>query len=316
MCGVCVVRYSDMAPEMLKLRDAKRERDRDGGAARTGGLRGYGLEVDVYSAGVVLGQLLFEYQEDDVADLDNHRAKGPAFARRCQEALRSGGDGYAAHELCIRMLEEDPRRRISVAEALRHRYFADGAKRLPRTRNARDREELSERLAREHSRERRLAHEEADRRDRERERADEEEDRRRAPPVPPIAVSGAGSAVGAALGAFAGGAGVGGAAPFGGLTPAQRREREREREGRSRDPGAAAPGSAVGLALGAFGVAGAARPSVPALTPAEQRREREREERERVERERERERDRQRPVVRTPAKNAAVGLAAAAFGGL
>lgn len=243
------------APELMKLSAAKR--------ARTAlPFKGYGLAADVYSAGMVLGQLLFEHQEDDVADLNNPQAKGPAFRELCKAALKTR-DGYAAHDLCLRMLEEDPSRRISVSDALAHRYFSEREK-LPRSQKREVREETSKRLAREHADERARANEAAERRAREEEK---DEERRRAPSAAALAApSFAASAFASAL--------PGGAVRDNRDARERDRERERERD-RSRerarndsdndsdpfrqDVRRAAPpqaaGSTVSSVLGAFGAA-------------------------------------------------------------
>ena len=104
--------------------------DGDGdGDDEDGDIEGYGFATDVYSAGVVLAQLLFRVSEDDVADLDRHDTKGPAFVRRCKRRLRQISDGSrsdkqrAGLELCVTMLKNEPDERLSVTEALAHDFF-------------------------------------------------------------------------------------------------------------------------------------------------------------------------------------------------
>ena len=99
-----------MAPEMLAL-----EKDTRGT---------YGQQVDVYSAGVVLGQLVYRIYEDEVADESRPETKGPAMVERVLRfADENGGRIGAEHHLLLRMLTDDPAVRITVQEALQHPYF-------------------------------------------------------------------------------------------------------------------------------------------------------------------------------------------------
>ena len=100
-----------MAPEMLAI-------ERDGHGT-------YGQQVDVYSAGVVLGQLIYHIYEDEVADESRSETKGPAMVDRVlRYAKENGGRIRAEHHLLLRMLTDDPAVRITVHEALQHPYFA------------------------------------------------------------------------------------------------------------------------------------------------------------------------------------------------
>jgi serine/threonine protein kinase len=105
-----------LAPEMMHIKYAKRR-----------GLplpyKGYGLEVDVYAAGMVLAQLLFAVSENDVADLDNFDAKGDAFIARVLE-LSTLGQATLAHHLLVQMLHPEPAKRITVDKALAHPWLA------------------------------------------------------------------------------------------------------------------------------------------------------------------------------------------------
>ena len=91
---------------------------------------GYGFPTDVYSAGVVLAQLIFGVHEDDVADLDNADTKGPAFVRRCRARMHEVVLGQRREkerpelELCCRMLDDDDSTRIGVDDALQHAFFS------------------------------------------------------------------------------------------------------------------------------------------------------------------------------------------------
>ena len=99
-----------MAPEMLAI-------ERDGHGT-------YGQQVDVYSAGVVLGQLVYRIYEDEVADESRPETKGPAMvARVLRYAEENGGRIGAEHHLLLRMLTDEPAVRITVQEALQHPYF-------------------------------------------------------------------------------------------------------------------------------------------------------------------------------------------------
>jgi len=103
-----------MAPELLALSD-----DEYGPPPKD--LFTYGLEVDVWSAGVIFAQLLFEYEEYHVTDRLPD-ATGEAFRQRCWRVMQRG-KSYAAHELAYRMLDPSPRTRITLTDALRHEYF-------------------------------------------------------------------------------------------------------------------------------------------------------------------------------------------------
>ena len=116
-----------MAPEMLKLDEVGEEvgGGRGGGG---GGGEGYGQEVDVYSAGVVLGQMLFRIHEDEVADPSRPETKGPAMVDRVLRwAHQHGGRIGAEYHLLLRMLTSDPLLRITVKDALQHPYFTQQA---------------------------------------------------------------------------------------------------------------------------------------------------------------------------------------------
>jgi len=105
-----------MAPEMLHIKYAKRRH-------LPLPYKGYGLEVDVYAAGMVLGQLLFQTSENDVADLGNPDAKGDAFVQRVLE-LSTRGEATLAHHLLVQMLHPEPSKRITVEKALAHPWLA------------------------------------------------------------------------------------------------------------------------------------------------------------------------------------------------
>ena len=84
----------------------------------------YGQEVDAYSAGVLLGQLLFRMHEDEVADEQRAECKGPQMVQRVLDwAEQRGGRIGAEQHLLLRLLTEEPQHRISVSDALLHPYF-------------------------------------------------------------------------------------------------------------------------------------------------------------------------------------------------
>ena len=108
-----------MAPEMTCLDEVRGEESGDDA--------GYDLQVDVYSAGVVLGQLLFHIHEDEVADANRPETKGPAMVERVlQYAQSHGGRIGADYHLLLRMLTVEPQLRITVDEALQHPFFNEG----------------------------------------------------------------------------------------------------------------------------------------------------------------------------------------------
>lgn len=104
-----------MAPEQMAIKHAKRRK-------YPLPYRGYGLEVDIYAAGIVLAQLLFSISEDDVADLDNLDAKGEAFIQRCMDACMRG-EATLAHHLLVQMINPEPKYRITIDQALNHPWF-------------------------------------------------------------------------------------------------------------------------------------------------------------------------------------------------
>ena len=65
----------------------------DDGRQGDGGVEGYGQQVDVYSAGIVLAQLLFRVHEDEVADATREDTKGPAMVQRVLAFASSGTGG-------------------------------------------------------------------------------------------------------------------------------------------------------------------------------------------------------------------------------
>merc|ERR1712130_170225 len=93
-------------------------------------IKGYGFPVDVYSAGVLFGQLLFSVLEEDITDLDNHSASGPGFVQQVEhmspKERKTGPEGTEmGYDLMLLMLQNDPEKRITIEKALQHRYFRD-----------------------------------------------------------------------------------------------------------------------------------------------------------------------------------------------
>jgi serine/threonine protein kinase len=106
----------------------------------------YGLIVDSYSAGVVLGQLLFQLDEADVTDDEDPGAKGDVMVLRIGAMqARKDPELSEAHDLALRLLDADPATRLSVTDALRHPYFAADCA-LPPTLPRDERRQVSERL--------------------------------------------------------------------------------------------------------------------------------------------------------------------------
>lgn len=118
-------------------------------------MRGYGLAVDVYSSGVLFGQLLFCYPEEDITDDDNTECSGEGMTMKASKRLSKlnklrpylpsegeeedddGGSGkprrlslneyreQLALDLLIQMLKPNPSDRASVQDSLSHPYFKD-----------------------------------------------------------------------------------------------------------------------------------------------------------------------------------------------
>jgi serine/threonine protein kinase len=104
-----------IAPEALEISAARRQKQRLP-------YKGYDFSVDSYSAGILLASLIFEIDEDAVADLQIAQTKGPALREKC---IKLKGTKYFdhVHDLLIQMLHSDPDKRMSLAECLQHDYF-------------------------------------------------------------------------------------------------------------------------------------------------------------------------------------------------
>jgi hypothetical protein len=92
--------------------------------------RSYGMEIDLWSAGVVLGQLIYECRENDVTESRKVDAKAEAFVRRAK-AAESEGNITAGERLMLRLLDADPKTRIKVQEALQHVFFKPASQAAP-----------------------------------------------------------------------------------------------------------------------------------------------------------------------------------------
>jgi tRNA A-37 threonylcarbamoyl transferase component Bud32 len=106
-----------MAPEVLLIKLAKRNR-------LPLPHLGYGERVDVYGAGIVLGQLLFHCLEKEVMDDDNLECKGHGFLRKTA-LLAAEGQCTRAHWLLVRMLHPLPTKRAGIDEILNDEWFVE-----------------------------------------------------------------------------------------------------------------------------------------------------------------------------------------------
>jgi hypothetical protein len=86
---------------------------------------GYGIPADIFSAGVVLGQLLAGVAEQDVSSDPEAASSAQGFVRtaKCYDQAL-GCDPCSARHLLLRMLSLNPSRRITLDEALSHPFLA------------------------------------------------------------------------------------------------------------------------------------------------------------------------------------------------
>jgi len=84
---------------------------------------GYDLKVDVWSAGVVLGSLLFQAKEEDISDDNNHEVTWQVFVTRTKQILAMDPRAGPEYDLLLEMLEPSPEKRISLDDALKHPYI-------------------------------------------------------------------------------------------------------------------------------------------------------------------------------------------------
>jgi serine/threonine protein kinase len=154
----CVGTDGYMAPEVLLVSSAfeeleKQERyqnrqNRDELLTKLP-MKGYGLEVDIYSSGVLFGQCLFCYPEEDITDDDNTECSGEGMSLRATKRLSKLAklrpydddndddpnlprsmtlDEYReqlAMDLLVKMLKQNPKERISLKDALNHPFFSN-----------------------------------------------------------------------------------------------------------------------------------------------------------------------------------------------
>lgn len=87
----------------------------------------YGLEADVYSVGVLFGALLFEDEEEEILQYgdDNPEDYGTYLRHTlCNRMILEDGAHYSiAHSLLYQLIQKDPKKRITLDQALSHPYF-------------------------------------------------------------------------------------------------------------------------------------------------------------------------------------------------
>jgi serine/threonine protein kinase len=85
------------------------------------GVNPYGIAVDVFSCGVVLGQLLFNISDEFVLDYpDSHADSMHEHFLRLVEKAEPYDIGY---DLILRMTDKDPSTRITIPEVYKHPFF-------------------------------------------------------------------------------------------------------------------------------------------------------------------------------------------------
>jgi len=105
-----------MAPEILAIHEAKKQKKVLP--------PGYDLKIDVWSAGVVFGSLLFQVKEEDVSDDNNHEASWQVFVARANQIRAMNPKAGSEYDLLLKMLEPSPEKRISLDDAIKHPYFS------------------------------------------------------------------------------------------------------------------------------------------------------------------------------------------------
>jgi len=80
--------------------------------------KGYDLKVDSYSIGMCLGALLNEHEEADVADPDMKQSKPKKYISKAKR-----NKSKPEYDLLLKLLENDPEKRISCKDAVKHKYF-------------------------------------------------------------------------------------------------------------------------------------------------------------------------------------------------
>jgi len=121
----CHVRGTDgyIAPEIMDIEDnPKRALEQS-----------YDYKVDIYSAGVVFGQLLYDVKEHDLSNEETDANSGPGFRRKARKQLKrlrqrqrfKNVDLGERHdlELLAQMLHPDPKERPNAEQVLKSKYF-------------------------------------------------------------------------------------------------------------------------------------------------------------------------------------------------
>ncbi|KNC47788.1 serine/threonine protein kinase [Thecamonas trahens ATCC 50062] len=100
-----------MAPEMMAIAELRNEGvpDED--------IDGYGLEVDAYSVGILLGEVLFRKEDEGETSKED-------FLRYIS-LLPHSQQQLPQYDLLLKLLENDPDKRIDPREALQHPFFKD-----------------------------------------------------------------------------------------------------------------------------------------------------------------------------------------------
>jgi serine/threonine protein kinase len=85
----------------------------------------YGRPVDVFSCGVVLGQLIFQVEDEFVLDYPDHNKD--TLHDHFMRLVDSAEEFRVEHDLMARMTDKDPVQRITLEDALLHPYFTGDA---------------------------------------------------------------------------------------------------------------------------------------------------------------------------------------------
>lgn len=78
--------------------------------------KGYDHKIDIYSAAVVLGQLLYECDEDTLS-----HTKVKKWKKRSRKKAHS----RPVHDLFLKMIHHEPSERMEATQLLKHAYFND-----------------------------------------------------------------------------------------------------------------------------------------------------------------------------------------------
>jgi len=89
------------------------------------GVEPYGVEVDVFSCGVVLGQLLFNVSDEYVLDYpDSHSDSMHDYYVRL---IDKQNEFLIEYDLLLRMTDTNPKTRMKIPEAMQHPFFTQDA---------------------------------------------------------------------------------------------------------------------------------------------------------------------------------------------